>query len=65
MVESSKLVISEVNFREVAKYVALMVPRELIESVGLGIVEPKRKTARTRNITIIISDRKIMMKNGL
>ena len=52
MIEMSGLEIENVNWREVSKYIAVMVPAEVIEKEGLTVVIPKRKKKRTRKITI-------------
>ena len=52
MIENSSMDIDDVDWREVAKYVAVMVPRDTIEAEGLSLVVPKRKKNRTRRITI-------------
>jgi RNA polymerase-interacting CarD/CdnL/TRCF family regulator len=41
-----------VDWNVVVEYVAVMVPKDLIEREGLTYVVPKRKKNRTRNITI-------------
>ena len=48
MIENSDLEIENVDWREVGKYIAVMVPQEQIEAEGLDNVIPKRKKRRTR-----------------
>ena len=52
MIVSSSMVIDGINWREVSKYVAVMVPQEEFQNLGLGLVIPKRKKRRTRIINI-------------
>ena len=52
MMNNSKMVIDDVDWREVSKYVAVMVPREEIDTEVLSLVIPKRKKIRTQNVTI-------------
>ena len=52
MILNSKMEIEGVDWALVGKYVAVMVPQEIIEQEGLSYVVPKRKKNRTRNITI-------------
>ena len=42
MIVSSKMVVDSLNRREVSKYEAVMVPREEVANLGLGMVIPKR-----------------------
>ena len=52
MIVNSDMEIENVDWREVAKYIAVMVPPDEIEKEGLSLVIPKRKKTRTRRITI-------------
>ena len=52
MIKNSDLVIDDVDWLEVAKYIAVMVPKEEIEAERLERVIPKRKNIRTKRITI-------------
>ena len=52
MIEKSELEIENVDWREVSKYIAVMVPAEEIEREGLTLVIPQRKKKRTKRITI-------------
>ena len=52
MIMRSRMSIFDVDWREVAKYVAVEVSPEEIEAEGLTLVVPKRKKRRTRHITI-------------
>ena len=46
MIEKSELEIDNLDWREVGKYIAVMVPEEIIEKEGLMHVIPKRKKRR-------------------
>ena len=48
----SPMIIQNINWREVAKFIAVKVPQEEIDKEGLTLVIPRRKKNRTRNITI-------------
>ena len=52
MIVESEMEIENVEWRDVARYIAVMVPAEEIESEGLSLVIPKRKRRRTRRITV-------------
>ena len=52
IIVNSDMEIENDDWREVAKYNAVMVPPDKIEKGGLILVIPKRKKARTRRITI-------------
>ena len=51
MITKSDMEIENVDWVEVSRYIAVMVPSDEIEREGLGLVIPKRKRRRTRNIT--------------
>ena len=52
MIVKNRMEIANVDWTEVGKYVAVMVPQDVIEQQGLVNVVPKRKRNRTRHITI-------------
>ena len=52
VVNESNMDIENVDWTAVSRYIAVMVPQEIIENEGLALVIPKRKKRRTRNITI-------------
>ena len=52
MIESSNMVIKNVNWHELGKYLAVMMTEEEIETEGLRNAVPKRKNPNTRSITI-------------
>ena len=52
MILRSEMTIEDVDWGEVAKYIAVMVTQEEIDAEGLSHVIPKRKKNRTRKITI-------------
>ena len=43
MIQMSGLEIESVNWREVCKYIAVMVPAEVIEKIGLTLVKKEEK----------------------
>ena len=52
MILKSPMVIENVDWAAVARYIAVHVPQEEIDAEGLGLVIPKRKKTRTRRITV-------------
>ena len=52
MIENSNMVTKNVNWRELGKYLAVMMTDEEIETEGLQSAIPKRKNPNTRSITI-------------
>ena len=59
MVMSSSMVIENVDWREVAKYIAVEIPQEEIENEGLSLVIPKKKGRPGRPRTInFLQDKK-------
>ena len=59
LIENSKMVIDDVNWREVVKYVAVFVPDEVIEAHGLRNVVPRNnwQPGRTRTINFLQSEK--------
>ena len=59
LIENSKMVIDDVNWREFGKYVAVFVPDEVIEAHGLRNVVPRNncQPGRTRTINFLQSEK--------
>ena len=52
MILASPMMIDNVDWVAVARYIAVMIPEEEIEQEGVRLVIPKRKKIHTRRITV-------------